>query len=643
MPLLETEWRKGTGFWKHLAGFKLANEYLGAARYTDALGIAKKLTDRDAVNPEYRHLLIQILYRLESDQDMLREIEELEAVGTMFLTELQIQELQLFRAVAAIRMGAGGWPRQVLNLFLDNRPSTVHYRMFLYIMGSEERKFNFSETELDFFKAFAQIADSSYAEAGPILERLLLEDPLKYLSSSTIYAAYKAHRSSGTSSRGAEFMDTLISRGTGGLSADEKYILFESAGLLRRSSGSLTASIPMFREALARAISEDRRERMQWYVFDTAAKVDVDGGLELLADMVAQWRNPDYFSDTLEEIITDLVAQRRWEDILNLYIDYGSRVDPYIEARLAYVCGAAVREGYLNIQQARRAFSGPDDPVKMSGLFFGRSMIEAGGHYYELISAAAIGTEPRFLNMVAPISAEKMAYTEQEELVAGYLRYGLLDEAYKLAKSSEIQDKLLFDLARRLSLAGDFYSSLIIMNILKKHISFQPTRANYELLYPRGFKEAIEQVCGERGIAPYLFFALVREESYFNPEIESHAGAVGLSQLMPATAKETAQRMNLDGFEITDPNDNLSIGSFYLAAQIDRFSVVTNALFAYNGGPGNMNSWRREFSDLPQDLLLEALPFAETRKYGRKVLVSAVAYGYLYYGIQPADIIAMFF
>jgi soluble lytic murein transglycosylase-like protein len=92
---------------------------------------------------------------------------------------------------------------------------------------------------------------------------------------------------------------------------------------------------------------------------------------------------------------------------------------------------------------------------------------------------------------------------------------------------------------------------------------------------------AIEQAAGRAGIAPALLGALVQAESAFRADARSHAGAIGLGQLMPGTAREL-------GVDPHDPQQNLDGAARYLRAQLDRFGSVELALAAYNAGPGRV-------------------------------------------------------
>jgi len=155
-------------------------------------------------------------------------------------------------------------------------------------------------------------------------------------------------------------------------------------------------------------------------------------------------------------------------------------------------------------------------------------------------------------------------------------------------------------------------------------------------------------------LAPELFFAIVRTESFFMPEVASHAGAIGLSQLMPATALDMASRIARttgpdyrspeystgDGIDLRNPETNIHIGSFYMNYLLQTMDSPMLALLAYNGGMGRVRRWRSAEPNFPDDLFLETIEFPETREYGRRILQAAAIYGYLYYNMNTSDVVA---
>lgn len=118
-----------------------------------------------------------------------------------------------------------------------------------------------------------------------------------------------------------------------------------------------------------------------------------------------------------------------------------------------------------------------------------------------------------------------------------------------------------------------------------------------------------DRIARKYRIPPNLFRALIRAESGWNPNAGSPAGARGLTQLMPATARGLGVR------NITDPVQNLEGGARYLRAQLDRFKDPKLALAAYNAGPGAV----QKYGGIP--------PYAETRAYVPRVLQYARQYG----------------
>ncbi|TAN52834.1 MAG: lytic transglycosylase domain-containing protein, partial [Rhodospirillales bacterium] len=131
-----------------------------------------------------------------------------------------------------------------------------------------------------------------------------------------------------------------------------------------------------------------------------------------------------------------------------------------------------------------------------------------------------------------------------------------------------------------------------------------------------------------------LLLALMRQESGFHAEAVSSAGARGLMQLMPATAKKQAQIMKI-GYSparISDPSVNIRLGTAYLDGLLSDFKgSYIMALAAYNAGPSRVAKWAREFGD-PREAevdavdWVESIPFSETRGYVQRVMESVQVY-----------------
>jgi soluble lytic murein transglycosylase len=138
---------------------------------------------------------------------------------------------------------------------------------------------------------------------------------------------------------------------------------------------------------------------------------------------------------------------------------------------------------------------------------------------------------------------------------------------------------------------------------------------------------------------PALLRGLVRQESVFNPTASSHAGALGLTQLLPGTAKPLAKsvlRVRYRRAFLYDPGVNARLGAAFLRQLLDKFGGNARyALAAYNGGPARMQRVLAENRGRPEDEILESHPLAETRDYVRRVLLYAETYRELYPSPAP--------
>jgi soluble lytic murein transglycosylase len=166
------------------------------------------------------------------------------------------------------------------------------------------------------------------------------------------------------------------------------------------------------------------------------------------------------------------------------------------------------------------------------------------------------------------------------------------------------------------------------------------TRGEIDLAqrYPTPYKEEIETRARELGLDSNYVMGLIRQETRFMASLRSSAGASGLMQVMPATARWTARKIGLDFSPemISDPSTNLRLGTGYLRMVLDAFEgSQALAAAAYNAGPNRPRRWR-EGPVLDTAAWAENIPFSETRDYVKKVLANASIYAALANGEPPA-------
>jgi soluble lytic murein transglycosylase len=138
----------------------------------------------------------------------------------------------------------------------------------------------------------------------------------------------------------------------------------------------------------------------------------------------------------------------------------------------------------------------------------------------------------------------------------------------------------------------------------------------WHALFPFPYNDLIVKWSQKRQLNPLLSTALIRQESRFERKIKSPVGATGLMQVMPATGKMVASAIGLPKFSLTDPNDNINLGTWYLDYTHREFS--NNSLLAvasYNAGPGNVSQWVQRYQTTDPDLFVEKIPFKETKGY----------------------------
>lgn len=148
------------------------------------------------------------------------------------------------------------------------------------------------------------------------------------------------------------------------------------------------------------------------------------------------------------------------------------------------------------------------------------------------------------------------------------------------------------------------------------------SKSSMEIFYPLVSMKLVQS--RRHKIDPYLAIALIRQESAFNPKARSHAGALGLMQLMPNTAQKIA-RVNKS--QIMSPETNVRLGTEYLNRLKERYEgIVEYVLAAYNAGPERVDNWRRRYPTSDLMLFVELIPFSETRNY-----VSLIGRNYYWY------------
>ena len=151
-------------------------------------------------------------------------------------------------------------------------------------------------------------------------------------------------------------------------------------------------------------------------------------------------------------------------------------------------------------------------------------------------------------------------------------------------------------------------------------------------VYKLEYTEYIKKYANEYNVDEYLIYAIIKAESNFNPNAQSHRGAKGLMQLMYSTAEDISKRIGieLNGDNILEPDININLGTKYISMLIQKYNNINLALAAYNAGSGNVDGWIEKGTLKSDGSDIENVPFTETNNYVRKILRDYEIYKNIY-------------
>ncbi|MCX7679144.1 MAG: lytic transglycosylase domain-containing protein [Spirochaetes bacterium] len=135
-------------------------------------------------------------------------------------------------------------------------------------------------------------------------------------------------------------------------------------------------------------------------------------------------------------------------------------------------------------------------------------------------------------------------------------------------------------------------------------------------LYPLAFYECVQNASKKYGFDIPTMYAIIRAESLYNHEALSPAGAVGLMQIMPSTARHIAKELGLESYNLKDPCTSIEMGAYYFKKLEKAYNGKLELMIAaYNAGPTNVSKWVEQFPADDLHLFIEQVPFDETRYY----------------------------
>jgi soluble lytic murein transglycosylase len=214
----------------------------------------------------------------------------------------------------------------------------------------------------------------------------------------------------------------------------------------------------------------------------------------------------------------------------------------------------------------------------------------------------------------------------------GFVSYAKLEGTNILPASATSADVPALYRSARISLwDGEFAPAARLFGTMQRTLPRSEFAASelLKLAYPRAFEGTVLAASEKTGVAPEIIWAVMRQESLYQPDVTSRAGAYGLMQLMPGTAKGEAKKMAVSDDAYLNPADNIMLGANHLAGLFARYKEAPLAFAAYNAGGGRVNKWTQNpITDMAE--WIEDIPFRETRGYVKAVTRNIEAYKTLY-------------
>ena len=325
--------------------------------------------------------------------------------------------------------------------------------------------------------------------------------------------------------------------------------------------------------------------------------------------------------DLVERLIRDALKNQQWDNV-----SYGINSLPEKQQnsdRWQYWRARA------DLELAQATQSNNENNTKEHALDIYRKLAKKRS-FYGFLSSDILNTEYSFENKpidISPAAAEAFAaipgLARSKELwLTGYQSEAQAEWRFATHEMSSKELAVAGTLAQEWGWYNKGIHAMIAGNLWD----------NLTVRFPLAYSEHVSNVASTTHVEKNLIYAVARQESAFLETAKSSAGAMGLMQLMPATAKQTAQRSGIahKATDLLRAEHNIFLGGQYLNELLTKFDgnrILAAA--AYNAGPHRVNRWiNEETAALPYDIWIETIPFNETRTYVQNVLSFSVIYSY---------------
>ncbi len=613
--------------WRQEAGKALFALYANDRDWAKAELVARKLVGENNEKPWATRLLFESLYFQKKDAPA-RELFDRWTLG--LFSPAQERENRLFAAVLDYRAGKTEAAAEALKALVFREPASIlQFRL--------ESFFEEDPTRYDLLGPWGREAVAFQSLAY----RAVPAQVLTWLEATKLPTEFWQNRALVESLEGlfkaeprAETGLRLLEGFRKALTGEAKFAAEYARGRFYRTLGRWNEARAAFQAARPLAVRPDDKQKTAWNWLNSWVQLEPNGALGPFLQVYSETTDAAYFQDVFEDWMTALVQERNWKLLAAAWRDLGKRLPATERTAAGFVLARLASGGFVDLSALG---------INASAKELLESVVEVDPFRYEsMVARAALGLELAWPER----DSEPPADPERGNrmlLWNSALEFGLVKQVTDqiVASPYPLEPEFVLKTALKLQERGQYRPSLLVIYRHLKDPGAQLTRELAKVLYPRAFQPLVETRAAAENLDPNLLWGLMREESSFDPAAKSWVGAQGLTQLMPATAAETAKRLKMKTYDLASPQDNITIGAYYLASMIRSQEQIFLALMAYNAGGGRIKPWKAELGRLPVEIFVEAAPITETRNYVKRILVSTVMYGVLHHGKTLGEMVRL--
>lgn len=259
--------------------------------------------------------------------------------------------------------------------------------------------------------------------------------------------------------------------------------------------------------------------------------------------------------------------------------------------------------------------------------------------FYGQLALEELGHKITIPTQANPVTAEELAPMAANQGFARALKFFELDMRFEGVREWNWELRRMSE--RELLAAAEFARQNQVLDRMVNTSDRTKNEVDYTQRFPSPHRDLMLAATRQLGLDMAWTYGLIRQESRFVMNAKSSAGASGLMQLMPATAKYVAKKIGMSDFsknKVNEPKTNIALGTNYLKMvlnDLDGSQALASA--AYNAGPKRPRSWRSTLTrPVEGAIFAETIPFSETRGYVKNVLSNATYYAALFENRQQS-------